>query len=503
MTVKSRKSEGSSQTLAGYASPAFDARILRRSRLLIGGAWVDGAAGSRPVVDKYTGETIGEVGLASREQVGAAVAAARRSFERTVLDPQQRYTLLTKTASLIDAHRDEFAALITAEAGLPIADAAGEVARAVQTCIVSAEEAKRLTGEMVPIESAPGHAHRMAFTIRVARGVVCGITSFNSPLNMAAHKVAPALAAGNTVVLKPSDVAPLCATRLFELLLEAECPPGHVNLIHGPGPEIGPWLVENAGIDFFTFTGGTSVGVWLRERVGLRPVSLELGSISPTIVCEDADLDRAATRSAASGFRRAGQMCTSTQRLFVDATVAESFTARLVQAARALKGGDPRDPATDVGPMISEREAERAESWIRDAVEEGARVVEGGQRDGALLFPTLLANVRPSMRVMCEEIFAPVLSIVPFTSLDEAIDAVNATPFGLAAGLFTRDLTRALTAARRIHAGIVHLNESSSSRADLIPFAGVKQSGVGREGPKYAMQDMTEERLITISLNSE
>jgi succinate-semialdehyde dehydrogenase/glutarate-semialdehyde dehydrogenase len=471
------------------------------ARLFIDGAWVDGASGKRPVVDKYTGETIGTVDQASCEQVDAAVAAARRSFARTALDPQQRYTMLMKTASLLEAHRDELAALITAEGGMPIADATNEVGRAAQTFIVSAEEAKRLTGEVVPIEGAPGHAHRMAFTIRVPRGVVCGITSFNSPLNMVAHKVAPALAAGNTVVVKPSDLTPCCATRLAELLVEAGCPPGHVNVIHGPGAALGPWLVDNADISFFTFTGSTEVGMWLRERIGLRPAALELGSISPTVVCEDADLDRAAARCAASAFRRAGQMCTSTQRLFVQADVVDVFTARLVRAARALKVGDPRDPATDVGPMISEREAIRAENWVREAVSAGARLVEGGRRDGPLLHPTILADVRPSMRVVCEEIFAPVLAILPYASFDDALDAVNATPFGLAAGLFTRDLTRAMTAARRIHAGVVHLNEASSSRADLIPFAGVKRSGVGREGPRYAMQEMTEERLITISLS--
>jgi succinate-semialdehyde dehydrogenase / glutarate-semialdehyde dehydrogenase len=487
-------------TRASVSPPSDRGTAARRSRLLVDGAWLEGAAGTRPVADKYTGETMGVVDQASREQVDDAVASARRSFERTVLDPQQRYTVLTKTATLLEQHRAELAALITAEGGMPIADAANEVGRAVQTFTVSAEEAKRLTGEMVPIEGAPGHAHRMAFTIRVPRGVVCGITSFNSPLNMVAHKVAPALASGNTVVMKPSGITPFSAARLFELLLEAGCPPGHVNLIHGPGPELGPWLVDNPGIDFFTFTGGTDVGVWLRQRVGLRPVSLELGSIAPTIVCEDADLDRAAGRCTASGFRRAGQMCTSTQRLFVHADVVAPFTARLVQAVRALKVGDPRDTATDVGPMISEREAARAEGWVREAVASGARLVEGGRREGAILYPTILADVDRSMRVMCEEIFAPVLSIVPFTVFDEALQAVNATPFGLAAGLFTKDLTRALTAARRIHAGVVHLNESSSSRADLIPFAGVKQSGVGREGPKYAMQEMTEERLITISL---
>ena len=253
----------------------------------------------------------------------------------------------------------------------------------------------------------------------------------------------------------------------------------------------------------FLQPGGTETGRWLRERVGLRPVALELGSVSPTIVCEDADLARAASRSATSAFRRAGQMCTSTQRLFVQREVVEPFTRLLVDVVRALKVGDPRDPKTDVGPMISEREALRAEAWVREAVAAGARVIHGGQRDGAVLQPTILVDVQGSMRVMREEIFAPVVSIVPYTSFEDALEAVNATPFGIAAGLFTRDMTRALNAARRIHTGVVHLNESSSSRVDLIPFGGVKQSGIGREGPKYAMQEMTEERLITISLVEE
>jgi succinate-semialdehyde dehydrogenase/glutarate-semialdehyde dehydrogenase len=473
----------------------------QRSRLLVGGAWIDGTEGTVPVTDKYSGEVIGEVDQASRVQVEAAVATAKRSFECKTLDVPQRYAILMKMASLLEHHRDELARLITAESGMPIADATVEVGRAVQTFITAAEESKRLTGEMVPIEAAPGQSNRMAFTIRVPRGVVCGITSFNAPLNMVAHKVAPALASGNTIVLKPSDLTPFSATRLFELLLEAGCPPEHLNLIHGAGSLIGPWLVENRDIAFFTFTGGTAVGKWLRERIGLRPIALELGSISATIVCEDADLARAAARCAASGFRRAGQMCTSTQRLFVQRDVVDRFSTELIRAVRSLKVGDPHDPATDVGPMISEGEAMRAESWVREAVEGGARLVEGGRRQGALLYPTILTEVRPSMHVMCEEIFAPVLSIVPFADFDEAIREVNDTPFGLAAGLFTRNLTRALTAARRIHVGVVHLNEPSSSRVDLIPFAGVKDSGMGREGPKYAMQEMTEERLITISLS--
>lgn len=471
-----------------------------RGRLLIGGEWHTGTRPPLDVVDKYTGAIIGRVECAGREQVAAAVAAARDSFINRPLDPQQRYAILHQTASLIARQRDELAALISAEGGLPIADAAVEVGRAIQTFTVSAEEGKRLVGEMVPIDGAPGQAQRMAFTIRVPRGVVCGITAFNSPLNMVCHKVAPALAAGNTVVVKPAELTPLTAARLCELLLEAGLPPGHVNLVNGCGDEVGPWLVENPDISFYSFTGSSRVGAWLHERVGLRPVSLELGSISATIVCEDADLDRAAARCAASGFRRAGQMCTSTQRLFVHRDVERAFCDRLAREVCALKVGDPRDAQTDVGPMISEAAAVRAESWVRDAVAAGATLLHGGRRDGAILYPTVLTNVTRGMRVVCEEIFAPVLSIMPFASLDDAIAEVNASPFGLAAGIFSRDVTRVMTAARRLHVGLVHINEPSSSRVDLLPFAGVKQSGLGREGPKYAMQDMTEERLVTINL---
>ena len=484
---------------AAWAPPGTG-RPACRARLFIDGAWTDGAGDPLPVLDKFSGETIGFVDVASRAQVEAAVAAARDSFERTPLDAHERYTLLMAVASLLQRDREQLAATITDEGGMPAVDADVEVGRAIQTFTIAAEEAKRLTGEMIPIDAAPGQAHRMAFTIRVPRGVVCAITSFNSPLNILAHKVAPALASGNTLVIKPSELTPLSAVRLVELLLEAGFPPRHVNLIHGSGAVVGSWLVENPAIAFFTFTGSTKTGLWLRERVGLRPITLELGSVSPTIVCEDADLARAASRCVASGFRRAGQMCSSTQRLFVHRDVLEPFTRQLLDAVRGLVVGDPHSRATDVGPMISEEQAIRADSWVREAVNAGARLLAGGRREGPLFHPTVLADVPPATRILCEEVFAPVLSLIPYTAFEEALVEVNATPFGLAAGLFTRDLTRALTAGRRIHVGVLHLNESSSSRVDLVPFAGVKQSGVGREGPRYAMREMTEERLITVSL---
>ncbi|HEY3159376.1 MAG TPA: aldehyde dehydrogenase family protein [Vicinamibacterales bacterium] len=470
-----------------------------RARLLIAGAWTSGA-GTFTVFDKFSGEPIGEADRASKEQVAAAVEAARTSFETVRLDPYDRYRILYRTSELIEKHRDELVRTIVAEAGFPAADATNEVSRAIQTFMVSAEEAKRLGGEMVPIEAAPGQAHRMAFTVRVPRGVVCGITSFNSPLNMVAHKVAPALASGNTAVIKPPQATPFSAALLFQLLLEAGLPPAHANLVQGPGAEVGGWLTEDPGIAFYTFTGSTAVGKLLQRSVGLRPIALELGSIAGTIVCEDADLDRAASRIANSAFRRAGQACTSTQKLFVHEAIFDRFVDRFVNATRALVVGDPHDPATAVGPMISEQEARRAESWVAEAVADGARVVEGGRREGALLYPTILRDTTARMRVICEEIFGPVVSLLPFRSLDAVINEINASPFGLSIGIFSGDVTRAILAARRLRVGIVHINESSSSRVDLMPFGGVKDSGMGREGPKYAMREMTEERLITISL---
>jgi succinate-semialdehyde dehydrogenase/glutarate-semialdehyde dehydrogenase len=478
-----------------HAAPA----ALLRARLLIAGQWVDGQE-TFAVTDKFTGETIGHADRASREQVDAAVAAAHRSFEATRLDPSTRYDLLRRAGDLIERRRHELAQTITAETGFPIGDTQNEVTRAIQTFLIAAEEGKRLVGEVIPIEAAPGNAHRMGFTIRVPRGVVCGITSFNAPLNFVAHKAAPALAAGNTVVLKAPQATPFSAAILCEILLEAGFPPSHVNLVQGPGSEIGRWLVENQQIRFYTFTGSTSVGKQIQRDVGLRPIALELGSIAATIVCADGDLDRAVPRVVNSAFRRAGQACTSTQRLFVQRPVLDVFVARLLEATAKVKVGDPRDTETMVGPMISEAEAARAERWIQEAVAAGARLVTGGSRRGALLTPTILIDVTRDMRVLCEEIFAPVMSVIPFDTLDEAIGEVNATPFGLAAGIFTRDIATALGAARRIHVGVVHINESSTSRVDLMPFTGVKDSGLGREGPKYAMHEMTEERLITISL---
>jgi succinate-semialdehyde dehydrogenase/glutarate-semialdehyde dehydrogenase len=468
-------------------------------RLYIGGEWVPGAS-TFNVTDKFTGATIATVAAASREHVTQAVRAAAEAFEGRSPSAYERYKTLHRAATLLESRHAEFSSIIVAESGFTVSDAGGEISRAVQTLLTCAEEAKRIAGEVVPIQGAPGQENRLAFTLRMPVGVVCAITPFNSPLNTVAHKAGPALAAGNAVVLKPATQTPLTAALFCELLTEAGVPPGYLNLIHGSGSEVGTWLLQEPQIAFYTFTGSTAVGRTIQRAIGLRRSQLELGSISSTIVCEDADLVRAVPRCIGASFRKAGQVCTSVQRLYVQRSVVENFVGALLEATAKARVGDPRDAATLVGPMISAAEADRAGAWVQEAVAQGARVVCGGRHDGALFRPTIVVDVTARMRVMSEEIFAPVISIVPYDVLDAAINDINATPYGLAAGIFTSNVNTAMHAARQLRVGTVHVNETSSSRVDVMPYGGVKESGFGREGPKYAIHEMTDERLVTWSL---
>jgi succinate-semialdehyde dehydrogenase/glutarate-semialdehyde dehydrogenase len=469
----------------------------RVSKLLIGGRWVDGCSVDK-LRDKYGGAVFGEMAVASHAQVEEAVAGVFAAAKSRV-EPYELYRILMRAAELVGARRQSLIDVMRDEAGFTRADGETEVRRCVETLELSAEEAKRLKGEVVPIESAAGVKDRLGFTVRVPRGVVCAITPFNSPLNVLAHKVAPAIAGGNTVVIKPSELTPLSAVALCEVLIEAGLPPERLSLLHGRGDEIGPLLLANQQIAFYAFTGSTRIGRIVQQGAGLRGCQLELGSIASTIVCGDADLALAVPKIANAAFRKAGQVCTSVQRLMIDRRVLETFLPKFLDAVRLMKAGDPADPAVTVGPMISEAHAERATSWIQEAVEKGARLLTGGVRKGAVLTPTVLDGVDASMRVVCEEIFAPVVSIIAYDNISEAIEWANASPFGLSAGLFTQDLSTALRTARELQFGGVHINEASSARVDLMPFGGVKHSGFGREGPAYAIREMTEERLITIA----
>jgi acyl-CoA reductase-like NAD-dependent aldehyde dehydrogenase len=470
---------------------------MRQAQLFIAGQWRDGDSVD-PLPDKYTGKTVAEVHYPSRAQTEAALAALADAQGRIGWTPYERYQALARASELLRERADEAARIIVTDSGFTLGDARREVDRAVQTLLLSGEEAKRLAGEMVPVDGAPGVSDRLAFTVYHPLGVVCAITPFNSPLNTVLHKVGPALAAGNAVLLKPASQTPLTAVLVVELLLDAGVPAELMAMLNGEGRTVGQWLLESPVPAFYAFTGSTEVGEHIHRSIGLRRAQLEMGSISSTIVCDDADLDRCLPLCVNAAFRKAGQVCTSVQRLYVHEAVTTDVLAGLAKLLRGKKAGDPGDPDTFVGPLVSPAEARRVEAWTQAAAAAGAEVVAGGHRDSALVSPTVLAGVTPDMTVMAREIFGPVVVVRSFGHLESAIDEINDTPYGLAAGIFTRDLNRALTAAQRLRMGSVHINETSSSRLDMMPYTGVKASGLGKEGPWWAIREMSEERLITM-----
>jgi succinate-semialdehyde dehydrogenase/glutarate-semialdehyde dehydrogenase len=468
---------------------------LPSTRVLISGRWCEGRA-QIEVLQKYDGSTLAWVHEAGRDQVAHAVQVADEASRRGMLAPVDRARVLRRTAEIIGRDAQRFIAVMVDEAGFTVSDAQGEVDRSIVTLMLCAEEATRLTGETVSFGASSGQHHRIGFTLRVPLGVVCAITPFNSPLNTVIHKIGPALAAGNAVVLKPSVLAPLSSALLCEALLEAGLPPELIMLVHGDEP-VGQALLEEPAIAFYAFTGSTRVGRLIQAGAGLRRTQLELGSIASVIVCADADLERAAPKIANASFRKAGQVCTSVQRLYVQRSVVEPLTELVARAAQAMPAGDPREPQTRVGPLVSARAAQRVHAWVHEACAAGALAVTGGTRQRNVLAPTVLAGVRRDMKVVDQEIFGPVLSILPFDTLDEAIAGANDSPYGLASGIFTRDIDTAFRAVRRLRFGAVHINETSSSRADAMPFGGVKDSGFGHEGPGHAIREMTEQRLVT------
>ena len=466
--------------------------------LFIDGEWIP-TDSTMTVLDKFKGTTAAEIAVAGREHVDRAVDRAAAALKRP-FPPYERYRVLAKVAELLQEKREAFALTLAAEVGKPIRESRGEVDRAVQTILVSAEEAKRIRGEGVPVEAAAGSENRMAFTIRVPVGVIAAITPFNVPLNLVCHKVCPAIAAGNSVVLKPSEVTPSVALMLAELFREAGLPNGRLNVVTGDGPAIGSWLLDNPQVRMFSFTGSVRVGQSIRERAGIRKVALELGNNSATIVHRDCDLDLAAEMIAWKSFNNSGQVCISVQRVYVHEDVRDAFVRKLADRAAKLVVGDPYEERTDIGPMISEKEAQRVEAWVNEAIAEGAELVLGGKRDGAFYTPTILTRVKPSMKVCSREVFGPVVSIDTYTEEDEVIAKVNDSEYGLQAGLFTNDLRFAMKAAREIEVGGLIVNDASSYRVDHMPYGGVKNSGTGKEGPAYAIKEMTEEKLIVLNL---
>ncbi|WP_053217082.1 aldehyde dehydrogenase family protein [Virgibacillus senegalensis] len=470
-------------------------------KLFIDGQWVE-TSETQDVIDKYTQKTYATVFTAGEKQVDQAISSAEAAFRYNQLSPYERYEILKKVSELLVENKEELAQTISREAGKPIKQARSEIDRSSQTFEVAAEEAKRITGEGVPVEAAPGSENRMAFTIRVPVGVVGAISPFNFPLNLVSHKVAPAIAAGNAVVLKPASATPITSLKLAELFEQAGLPKGLFNVVVGSGSVVGQQMMEDERIQLYTFTGSAKVGLKLKQTTGLNKLILELGNNSPVIVDKEADVEQAANNIAQKGFAFAGQVCISVQRVYVHEEIRDTFKDKLLEAIKSLKVGDPSDPDTDVGPMIAESEAERAEQWINEAVDNGATVLTGGRRKGPVLQPTVVDNVKKDMKVVCEEIFAPVISLISFSDLDECITEVNESPYGLQGGIFTQNLDTAFYAAKKVEVGGLMINDSSQYRVDLMPYGGVKDSGSGKEGPKYSIEEMTNERLIVLNLKN-
>jgi acyl-CoA reductase-like NAD-dependent aldehyde dehydrogenase len=476
---------------------AVAAVTVQERKLLLGGEWIE-TGEWQEVRSPYSGEVVARVARGGTDEARKAVDAAERAM-REPLTAHRRAEILEAVARLLVERHDEVARTISAEAGKPLKAARVEAERAVSTFTNAAVEARRLAGEMVPMDASPAGVGKLAFTLRVPIGVVGAITPFNFPLNLVAHKIAPALAAGCAVVLKPAAQTPLSALLLAELELEAGLPPGWLNVVVGRASEIGDVLVADERVRLITFTGSAEVGWKLRERAARKKVSLELGNATPVIVEPDADVDQTAAKLAANAFSFAGQSCISVQRIYVHRDTYEQFVARFLPRVAALKVGDPADDETDVGPVIDDEARERIVAWIEEARTAGASVLAGGDVVDGLIRPTVLADVTPEMKVSCAEIFGPVCTVTPYDSLEEALALANGTEFGLQAGVFTSNLETALAAASALEFGGVTVNEAPTFRADQMPYGGVKASGNTREGPHYAVREMTEERLIVLN----
>jgi acyl-CoA reductase-like NAD-dependent aldehyde dehydrogenase len=467
---------------------------------LIDGEWLSsGSEGTREVRSPYDGSLVGVVPACGPAEVDRAVAAASEALRRNDFPRPDRIAVLERASAALAERVEHFARTIAAEAAKPIRTARVEAARAVDTFAAAAAEARMLAGEVVPVESVPSGAGRVAFTLRVPIGVVAAISPFNFPLNLVAHKLAPAIAAGCPVVLKPATQTPMSALLLASLLHDLGVPRGWLNVVPGGGSSVGEALVRHPGVAYVSFTGSPEVGWAMVAKAPRAKVRLELGSNSPLIVAADGDWRTAAEKTAVAAFSHAGQSCISTQRVYVDSSVADDFLGVLLPLVGALRVGDPLAEDTDVSALISESDRERVLSWLDEAVSGGAKVLAGGDVVDGVLRPTVVADVTPEMKVVCQEVFGPVVTVTRVASFDDALAQANDTRFGLQAGVFTRDVGQALRAARELNYGGVLVNEVPTWRADLQPYGGVKDSGNTREGPRYAIEEMTEPRLVVLS----
>jgi acyl-CoA reductase-like NAD-dependent aldehyde dehydrogenase len=465
--------------------------------MLIGGEWRP-ARETYDVLDPYRRVAVSRAPCSTLADLDAALTSAAAAKAKAAGMPgYERAALLRRVGALLLERADDIAEIMARESGKALKDARAEVVRSQDTIMLSAEEAVRIEGEHVPLDATAMGAGKLAMLLRFPVGVVGAITPFNAPFNLACHKVAPAIASGNVIVLKAPPQTPGVIHELARLFVDAGTPPGVLSVLYGD--QVGPALVRDARVDFITFTGSSKVGAEIKAASGLRRVALELGGNGPSIVCADASIEEAAPLCARNAMRLAGQSCISVQSVYVHRSLYEAFVPLVVAEVKKLKVGDPLDLATDVGTLIDEPTAGRVESWIKEAVAGGAQLLTGGTRNGAQVEPTVLANVDPTMKVVCDEVFGPVVSILPFDDFDAVCATISASRFGLQCGVFTKSMPTALRAIRSIRTGGVIINGTSTWRTDQLPYGGAKDSGIGREGPRYAIRDMTEERLVVFN----
>ncbi len=470
-------------------------------KLFIDGKWVAGGD-TTPVYNKYDDSLIGTLPIADSNLLDQAIAAAERAaLIMADLPAYKRAEILLRTAQLLTERKEDIARTLAAEAGKALKFARIEVDRAVSTFTIAGEEAKRLHGETIPLDAVPSGAGYFGFYVRRPVGVVAAITPFNFPLNLVAHKVAPALAAGNSLILKPAATTPLTAVKLCECLEAAGLPPGAINLINGSGSKVGDALVRDPRIQKITFTGSVPVGEHILSVAGIKKVTLELGNTAPIIVAPDANLEVVAKKAAVGAFYNSGQVCISTQRIYGDNKIYEPLTEKFVAATNAMVVGDPLDERVDVGPMIAKSEVKRVSEWVNEAASGGARILTGGKQEGNVYYPTVIVDAKPEMKVVAEEVFGPVASVIRADSFEDALAQADKTSFGLQASVFTQDIDRVFQAIKHLNFGGVIINDVPSFRADHMPYGGNRNSGLGREGVKFAMEEMTNIQMVAINLN--
>ena len=473
---------------------------MEKKKLFIEGKWVD-TGKYIDVRNPYDNSLIAQISMADAEWTdrGIEFAYSNRSIMAS-LTAKERGDILNKASILIKENLDDLAITIASESGKALRFAKGEVLRSSETFQFAADEARRLSGELIPLDAAATGKNRFGYYKRYPLGVIGAITPFNFPLNLVSHKVAPAIAAGNCIVLKPASTTPLTAVKLVEILLEAGMPKEGITLLVGSGSSVGNRMVESDRLAMISFTGSPEVGLEIKRKAGMKKVTLELGNNSAVIIHKDADIASALPKCVVGGFANSGQVCISIRRIYVHSDIYDLFTSQFVEAVKNTSYGSQLDENVVVGPMIEEKEAIRVEEWINEAVNQGAKIACGGKRNGALLEPTVLLDTNETMKVVSEEIFGPVVCLMKYDTLEEAIEKANNSKYGLQAGIFTKDIKSAFDAIDKLEVGGVMVNDMPTFRVDQMPYGGVKLSGTGREGPKFAVEEMTEIKTVVFNL---